>query len=629
MRALALQPDHPDALNLMGTVLLQLGQAESAVDYLERAARARRSHPDVLGNLAQVYFALGRHEDAREAFLKASRLEPGRAQFQMGAANSLAMLGRLSEAEVLLRRLASRHPDDALIWFNLGNVLRDQDRTADSIDCFGKALAIDPRHIDARNNLGGVLQKNHQFEAAEREYRACIELAPDYPIAKCNLASVLIDVGRFQEAEIVLREVVAAEPDLSEARAFLGAALGHQGRLREAMEQHREAARLSPSNPRAVETYMSALLENGQIEEGLRWLDRALELSPGSLTVQQSAYSALLAHGYMAEGWAAYESRPAYVELSQKHAGLTLARQLPAQLAGRHVCLLREQGLGDEVFFLRFAQQLKAAGARVTYQSTNKIRSLFTRLDCLDEVLPEDAPVPHADVTMLVGDLPRAFARFDASPLPLRTNSRKVIVTREYSRRIAVFEPPIARTLTLRPLADAMSMMRKRLSDVGKPPYIGLSWKGGTPPELQLAGSSWLLFKEIGIPDLAAALKGVRATFVALQRKPPAGEIEKFSRLLDRDVHDFTDLNDDLEKMLAVLALIDEYIGVSNTNMHLRAAAGRTARVLVPQPAEWRWMASGAASPWFPGFSIYRQSSGGHWAGALARLRLDLTGAPG
>ena len=35
-----------------------------------------------------------------------------------------------------------------------------------------------------------------------------------------------------------------------------------------------------------------------------------------------------------------------------------------------------------------------------------------------------------------------------------------------------------------------------------------------------------------------------------------------------------------------VLALLDEYIGVSNTNMHLRAAAGRTARVLVPRPAE-------------------------------------------
>ena len=36
--------------------------------------------------------------------------------------------------------------------------------------------------------------------------------------------------------------------------------------------------------------------------------------------------------------------------------------------------------------------------------------------------------------------------------------------------------------------------------------------------------------------------------------------------------------------MLALLSLIDEYVGVSNTNMHLRAGVGKTAKVLVPAP---------------------------------------------
>jgi len=58
--------------------------------------------------------------------------------------------------------------------------------------------------------------------------------------------------------------------------------------------------------------------------------------------------------------------------------------------------------------------------------------------------------------------------------------------------------------------------------------------------------------------------------------------------------------------------------------MHLRAAAGRSARVLVRCPAEWRWMATGSSSPWFPGFSLYRQSLDGDWSAALARLRKDL-----
>src|SRR3990172_3314331 len=74
--ALRIAPGHPDALNLMGTVLLRLGRAGEAVDCLQRAASRLRANPGVLGNLAQAYFALGQYEQAREAFRQASRLAP-------------------------------------------------------------------------------------------------------------------------------------------------------------------------------------------------------------------------------------------------------------------------------------------------------------------------------------------------------------------------------------------------------------------------------------------------------------------------------------------------------------------------------------------------------------------------
>jgi hypothetical protein len=225
---------------------------------------------------------------------------------------------------------------------------------------------------------------------------------------------------------------------------------------------------------------------------------------------------------------------------------------------------------------------------------------------------------------MLLGDLPHALSRFEASSLPRRATEGSPLSMRGISRRIGVFWPSLPESIALVPLEEALSAVRKRLASAGSPPYIGLTWTGGTPPERQQSVSGWLLFKEIGIANLAGTLKDVRGTFIALQRKPAAGDIDTFSRLLGHNVHDFTDLNNDLEGMLALLALIDEYVGVSNTNMHLRAAVGKTARVLVPQPAEWRWMASGATSPWFPGFSIYRQSLDGVWGSALARLRADL-----
>jgi hypothetical protein len=180
--------------------------------------------------------------------------------------------------------------------------------------------------------------------------------------------------------------------------------------------------------------------------------------------------------------------------------------------------------------------------------------------------------------------------------------------------------PPSVR---LRPLPEKIAALREQLQALGAPPYIGVTWRAGTPPEEQNS-VTWLLWKSIRLEGLADALRGAQATFVALQRKPAAGEIDALSTALGRPVHDFTALNEELEGMLALLALLDDNVAVSNTNVHLREAVGRTSRVLVPAPAEWRWRQSGAASPWFPGTAIYRQSLQGNWSAALGALGRDL-----
>jgi hypothetical protein len=259
--------------------------------------------------------------------------------------------------------------------------------------------------------------------------------------------------------------------------------------------------------------------------------------------------------------------------------------------------VLVEQGLGDQLFFLRFAGELKARGARVTYRSPAKIASLLSRVATIDRVIADTEPIPPADYTLRAGDLPLAL---DAGAAPL-------------------LPPPLAIT----PLAAQLSAMRERLAALGPPPYLALTWRAGTPPEAQ--GAMTMLSKEIPLEQLGAALHGIEATLLALQRHPGPGEIEKIAASIGRTVHDLTALNEDLEAMLALLALIDDYVGVSNTNMHLRASAGRTARVLVPCPAEWRWMTQGEESPWFPGFRIYRQSGDGDWNAAFMQLQKELS----
>jgi tetratricopeptide (TPR) repeat protein len=622
-QALLLAPEDGAALNLLGTALLQLGHTEDAVSCLARAARKQRGNAALWGNLGQGYMALGQHGEALESFRKASRIEPNHAQFHVGIAAALALQGKLSEAETLLRRLASRFPKAALVWFNLGCVCRDQNNLEDAISAYRRALQLDPNMIEARNGIGSALHTLLRFSEAEAEYRACIEAAPDYLAARYNLASVTMDLGRFTEAEVICREIVARAPDVPSAHRLLGSALGLQSRLLEAFACYEHAAQLAPEDPQVAQTYGAALMETGRTAAGLRWLARAIRLAPESLPLRQVVGSSLLAAGYIQDGWIEYVTRPAALEFRESCRALAPLKTLHKALAGKHVHVLSEQGLGDALFFLRYARVLAARGARVTYNAPRKICSLLARVQCIADVQPETAPLPRADIYILAGDLPHALGKLESSVVSARTLPVVAQLIPEYPRRTAIFWPSLEPSLAIVPLQEKIAQLRQQLSVCGPPPYIGVTWRAGTAPEKQQT-ETWLLYKAIGLQGLAAAIESAPGTIVALQRKPAAGEIASLSTALGRTVHDFTAYNDDLEGMLALLALLDDYVGVSNTNMHLRAAVGKTARVLVPAPAEWRWMQTGRGSPWFPGFTIYRQSLRGDWSGALEALKRDL-----
>ena len=314
--------------------------------------------------------------------------------------------------------------------------------------------------------------------------------------------------------------------------------------------------------------------------------------------------------------------RPGAAELRASHHAWLPESAFPAGHAQIRICVIGEQGLGDELFFLRYVPRLLAMGPRVTVRCSSRIAPLLRRVDGFPEIVGDETAVPEADVRILCGDLPLALGHTEQRPVQSAPAFPRPAL-RDYAQSIGVYWPAPAPSLLIPASRERTAEVRARLAALGRGPYVGMTWRAGIAPEDQLGGDA-VLYKSIEPETLAAALASTPGTVVALQRRPGAGELARASHALGREVHDLTALNDDLESMLALLEALDEYVGVSNTNMHLRASAGRTARVLVPAPAEWRWMHSVPCSPWFPGFSIYRQSLQGDWTNALAALRSDL-----
>lgn len=614
---LKLHPRDPDGLHLLGLAWLQSGDPAKAVDLIRSAIQIQTKNPVYFANLGAALVECGNPRDAVLEFQRAVELDPKAPQLQLAFANCHAMCGELPTAEKLLRKLTTQFPAIALGWFNLGNVVRDQQRLEEALDCYRRAIALDARLFEARHNFGNMLHQLGQLEAAEQAYRHALAINAQNPLTHCNLASVLIDRGLFTAAEAAALAAMKLDPRSAVAQTILGAAIGHQGRVHEALACYLRAAELDPENVTNIAAIGAAYCETGNAAAAMPYLQTAEARAPDNLTVQQLLSTALLTQGQWREGWRRASARQPRLQFAENFPAVRLQTRLAGPLENKRIVLLKEQGLGDEIFFLRFAPVLAARGAHLICQCSEKIAAMLQRTGLFSEVIAGNPSLETTADIFLMGDLPCAIGSL------LEADSRRGEQPGSTNAAVdnsAFWLPP---PLPLSPLPEISTRMRDQLAALGPAPYIGLTWRAGIAPEQQ-RGAHWTLTKTMDLGKFGSTLAGIDATFIALQRNPHDGEISALAKLIGRPVHDFCALNEELESMLALLALIDDYVGVSNTNMHLRAGVNKPARVLVPRPAEWRWMADGGRSPWFPDFEVYRQSAEGDWDAAMAQLASDL-----
>jgi Flp pilus assembly protein TadD len=503
----------------------------------------------------------------------------------MRAAASAFDAGDLMAAEPLFREIVSRNPRDHEAWHVLALIACRSGRPMEAIGYATQAHRLDSRNPLYLNTLGVASAEAQDFEKAVSWLKRALKQRPTHAESHYNLGSIYTKLGRLDEAERSYLRGRQLDPGKAEIANNLAALYSRAGRYAEALPLLAEARRRLPNDEAvAINSAIVALATEGSAA-AISGLVSFVARNPDAAAVRAQLARRLLAEGQFAEGWREYAWR--------RQAPAT---ELPDDLSGKRVLLLPDQGLGDQLFFLRFAPSLRKRASHVAFACPAPLRALLEGTEAIDELRSATCVASDFDLAIPVGDLPRLL-RDTSTPPPLPVTPRQVA---EWERRLA---------------------------SLGSGPYLGITWRAGSKRKIDMdfafRGED-PLHKEVTIDLLAAAVRGWKGTIVVLQRNPNEGEIAGFSRELGRSAHDLSMLNDDLPAMCAVLSLIDEYVGVSNTNMHLRAAVGRPGRVLVPFPPEFRWMSTGGSSPWFPGFVLYRQAAGRDWQPGLGSLAKNL-----
>ena len=248
-RILAVEPDHADALHLLGVIAHQVGKHEVAVEYIGRAIGLNGTEAAFHNNLGEAYrSAYGKPHEAVACYRRALELKPDYAEAHNNLGNALQDQGKLDEAIACYRRALELKPDYAEAHNNLGNALKDQGKLDEAVACYRRALELKPDYAEAHNNLGAALQDQGKLDEAVACYRRALELKPDYAEAHNNLGNAFDRTrGSWTKRSPAYRRALEAERrTTAEAHNNLGSVCKDQGKLDEAVACYRRALELKP-----------------------------------------------------------------------------------------------------------------------------------------------------------------------------------------------------------------------------------------------------------------------------------------------------------------------------------------------------------------------------------------------
>jgi predicted O-linked N-acetylglucosamine transferase (SPINDLY family) len=316
-RVLAVEPNHPDALHLLGMVHHQRGESTTAIDLISRAVALSPTAADYHRNLGDAHRAAGQMEQAVACYQRALELAP----HDVAAHNKLGIAyraqGKLAEATTCYRRALELAPALAEVLNNLGNALADQQQTAEACDCYRQALQRAPNDPRYRHNLGTALEAEGRRAEAIGYYRYAIKMRPDFAEAYASLGNALQAQGELAEAVTCLERAVALKPDFAEAHNNLGNVLRRQGRLGESIAACRRALELKPDLASAHNNLGSVLKDLGRLDEAVDCYRKAIELRPDFTEAHNNLGNAWKDQGQIDEALACYrravEAKPDFV----------------------------------------------------------------------------------------------------------------------------------------------------------------------------------------------------------------------------------------------------------------------------------------------------------------------------
>lgn len=619
---LRVQPEHPDALHLLGVIALQyrdymqavtlidkaisiipnnaafysnrglalqeLKQIEAAIASYNQAIAIDPNYADAYCNRGSALNNLNQFEQAIASYDQAIAVKPDYADAYYNRGCVLHDLGHLEAALTSYNQAITIQPKHASAYCNIGNVLKILEQPERALASYDQAISIQPDHVEAHYNRANTLSELGQLEAAIAGYDRAIAIRPDYAEAYSNRGYTLYEFNQFEAAMASCQQAITIQPHLAKAYCNLGCVQSRLNQTEEAIASYDKAIALQPDYVDSYCNRGNALQELGELDAALACYDQAIAIDPNHANAFLGKSVLLLLLGDFENGWKLYEWR-----WKVKKIGL-VPRQFPQplwlgeqSLDGKTILVHTEQGLGDVLQFCRYTKLVSALGARVILEVPESLIGLLSGLEGVTQLVEVGRNLPDFDYHCPLLSLPLALKttlkNIPSAPSYLQVNAQKR----------ALWSLRLGTKVKLR---------------------VGLVWSGSSTHKRDHNRSLNLTSLLSYLPD--------GFEYVCLQKK--LRDIDKSVMAANPHILFFGNKLRDFTDTAALCELMDLVISVDTSIVHLAGALGKETWVLLPSLPDWRWLLDREDSPWYPSVRLYRQSVRYDWQSVLQKLHIDL-----
>lgn len=482
--------------------------------------------------------------------------------------------GKLSDSEKALKNILKTDQTIAEAWFYLGLIAYDIKKYDASVALIDKAIDIQPEERFFRQQ-GIALYNLKDYDSLKRCYENLLKFKPDSAEGYNSLGVAYFKKGEPEKAISYHKKALELTPDLAAAYCNIAVALKYQNKIEEAIEYNFKALEL---NPNLVDAYYNlgiAYKDSNKIDEAIKYYKKALELNPDYINSYLNLGIAYLLNKNFEEGWKYYERRYDGLEEPAPKLSSPKPKWDGESLKGKTIYVIKEQGLGDTIQFVRFLPMLKQFEpdkiifkTQKSLETILKFSNIFPEIDIVSESLPEK----YVDFDVYIALL--------SLPYYLKINEQNISFQDGYLK------------------ADLEKVLSYKHKFFNNDKFkVGIFWQGSASHKSDSKRSVPLeyFYPIFNLPNIQ---------IYSLQKGFGEEQLENLPE--EYNIINLGQTFKDFSDTAAAIENLDLVITIDTAIAHLAGALSKKVWIVLPEEPEWRWFMDEDSTAWYKSARLFR-----------------------